>query len=118
MKIKQLALVFASVLALSAAQTFATEHESEHQSGGHESGKHKSGHEMKADADGDGKVSYDEYKGSREKGHERQFKKMDTNGDGYIDASEKQAQKDNMKAKRDKRKQKRKSHPETTENPS
>ncbi len=114
MKIKQLALVFASVLALSAAQTFATEHES----GGHESGKHQSGHEMKADADGDGKVSYDEYKVSREKGHERQFKKMDTNGDGYIDASEKQAQKDNMKAKRDKRKQKRKSHPETTYNPS
>ena len=57
-------------------------------------------------ADGDGKVSYEEYKASKEKGHERQFKKMDSNGDGYIDAAEKQAQKDKMKAMRDKRKQK------------
>jgi EF hand len=60
---------------------------------------------MKLDADGDGKVSYDEYKASKEKGHERQFKKMDSNGDGYIDADEKQAQKDKMKAMREKRKQ-------------
>ncbi len=61
---------------------------------------------MKLDADGDGKVSYEEYKGSKEKAHARQFKKMDTNGDGYIDASEKQAQKDKMRAMREKRKQK------------
>jgi hypothetical protein len=61
---------------------------------------------MKLDVDGDGKVSYDEYKGSKEKAHERQFKKMDSNGDGYIDAAEKQAQKDKMKAMRQKRKQK------------
>jgi EF hand len=61
---------------------------------------------MKLDADGDGKVSYEEYKNSKEKGHERQFKKMDSNGDGYIDAAEKQAQKDKMKAMREKRKQK------------
>jgi hypothetical protein len=61
---------------------------------------------MKLDADGDGKVSYDEYKASKEKGHERQLKKMDSNGDGYIDAAEKQAQKDKMRAMREKRKQK------------
>ena len=61
---------------------------------------------MKLDADDDGQVSYEEYKASKEKGHERQFKKMDSNGDGFIDASEKQAQKDKMRAMREKRKQK------------
>ncbi len=61
---------------------------------------------MKLDADGDGKISYEEYRASKDKAHERQFKKMDTNGDGYIDASEKQAQKDKMRAMREKRKQK------------
>ena len=61
---------------------------------------------MKLDNDADGKVSFDEYRASKEKGHERQFKKMDSNGDGYIDAAEKKAQKDKMRAMRDKRKQK------------
>lgn len=59
----------------------------------------------KADTDGDGKVSYEEYRASKEKAHERQFKKIDTNGDGYIDAAEKQAQKDKMRKMREKRKQ-------------
>jgi len=59
----------------------------------------------KADTDGDGKVSYEEYKASKEKNMERQFKKMDNNGDGYIDADEKQAQKDKMRKMREKRKQ-------------
>lgn len=61
---------------------------------------------MKLDANGDGKVSYDEYRASKEKAHERQFKKMDSNGDGFIDADEKQVQKDKMRAMREKRKQK------------
>jgi EF hand len=61
---------------------------------------------MKLDADGDGKVSYEEYRASKEKAHERQFKKMDSNGDGFIDANEKQAQKDKMRSMREKRKQK------------
>ena len=61
---------------------------------------------MKLDTDGDGKVSYEEYRASKEKSHERQFKKMDSNGDGFIDASEKQAQKDKMRSMREKRKQK------------
>ena len=96
MKLKQLVLVFASLLAISANIAFATDHE----------GEHKSGHEMKTDTDGDGKMSYEEYRASKEKKSERQFKKMDTNGDGYIDAAEKQALKDKMRAMRDKRKQK------------
>ena len=61
---------------------------------------------IKPDADGDGKVSYSEYLASKEKSHERQFKKMDTNGNGFIDAAEKQTQKDKMQAMREKRKQK------------
>ena len=61
---------------------------------------------MKLDSDGDGKVSYTEYRASKEAAHERQFKKMDNNGDGFIDATEKQAQKDKMVAMRGKRKQK------------
>lgn len=61
---------------------------------------------MKLDADGDGRVSYEEYRLSKDQGHQRQFKKMDSNGDGFIDASEKQAQKDKMHAMREKRKQK------------
>lgn len=61
---------------------------------------------MKLDADVDGKVSYDEYRASKEATHARQFKKMDSNGDGFIDAAEKQAQKDKMLAMREKRKQK------------
>lgn len=59
----------------------------------------------KADTDGDGKISYEEYRASKEKAHERQFKKMDSNGDGYIDADEKQALKDKMRKMREKRKQ-------------
>jgi hypothetical protein len=61
---------------------------------------------MKLDADGDGKVSYSEYRASKEKAHERQFKKMDSNGDGFIDAAEKKAQKDKMQGMREKRKEK------------
>ena len=61
---------------------------------------------VKADTDSDGKISYEEYRASKEKAHERQFKKMDSNGDGYIDAAEKQALKDKMRAMREKRKEK------------
>ncbi len=59
----------------------------------------------KLDADGDGKLTYNEYLASKEKAYERQFKKMDSNGDGFIDVAEKQAQKDKMQAMREKRKQ-------------
>jgi Ca2+-binding EF-hand superfamily protein len=60
---------------------------------------------VNTDTNGDGKVSYDEYRASKEKKIERQFKRMDTNGDGFIDADEKQAQKDKMHEMREKRKQ-------------
>lgn len=59
--------------------------------------------EDKMKLDADGRVSYEEYRASKEKVHERQFKKMDTDGDGYIDAAEKQAQKDKMRTMREKR---------------
>ncbi len=64
----------------------------------------KSERKVQADANGDNKISYDEYRASKEKAQERQFKKMDSNGDGFIDAAEKQAQKDKMLAMREKRK--------------
>ncbi len=58
---------------------------------------------MNADTNKDGKISYDEYRASREKQMERQFKRMDTNSDGFIDESEKQAAKDKMREMREKR---------------
>jgi Ca2+-binding EF-hand superfamily protein len=63
-------------------------------------------HKMNADTNKDGKISYDEYRASKEKQMERQFKRMDTNGDGFIDESEKQAAKDKMRDMREKRKAK------------
>ncbi len=60
---------------------------------------------MTLNADSDGQVSYEEYRASKEKTHERQFQKMDSNGDGYIDAAEKKVQKDKMRTMREKRKQ-------------
>jgi uncharacterized low-complexity protein len=50
-------------------------------------GKDKHGM-SKMDADGDGKVSKDEFM----KGHEAKFDQLDKNGDGVIDASERGAQ--------------------------
>lgn len=98
MKLNKLAILFAGLLALSTTQVFAN-HDG---MGEHNASEHKA----HADADGDGKISYEEYRASKEKKSERQFKKMDTNSDGFIDASEKQAQKDKMRAMREKRKQK------------
>ncbi len=48
-------------------------------------------HEMKADANNDGKVSFDEFKAAREQRMEEHFKRRDTNADGYIDETEKKA---------------------------
>ena len=45
------------------------------------------------DADGDGKVTKDEFM----KGHEAMFDKIDTNGDGVIDAGERAAHMEKMK---------------------
>src|SRR3972149_5567054 len=59
---------------------------------------------VNADTNKDGKISYDEYRASKEKQMERHFKRMDTNGDGFVDESEKQAAKDKMREMREKRK--------------
>lgn len=90
MKLHQIAVIFASLVFLSVSQVFAED-----------SAPKKSG--IAVDADGDGKVSYEEYRASKEKQTERQFKRMDVNGDGFIDADEKQMQKDKMRAMREKR---------------
>jgi len=102
MKFKLLAAIFSTLFALSATPAFA-----EHDGSGE--------HAAKVDTNNDGKVSYDEYRASKEKRTERQFKRMDTNSDGFIDEAEKQAAKDKMHALREKRKQKSQ---EKTENPS
>lgn len=60
-------------------------------------------HEMKADTNQDGVVSFDEFKAMHEKRLQAQFKRMDTNGDGVIDQAEKQAVHDKMREMRQKR---------------
>jgi hypothetical protein len=89
-KLHQIAVIFASLVFLSVSQVFAEDNVPK-----------KPG--IAVDADSDGKVSYEEYRASKEKQTERQFKRMDVNGDGFIDATEKQMQKDKMRAMREKR---------------
>jgi hemerythrin len=80
-------LLLSSVLAFGTVAAYANHHE----------GAESEVKEMKADINNDGKVSYEEFKTAREKYMEQHFKRMDTNGDGFIDAAEKQAAKENMK---------------------
>lgn len=84
-------VLLSSVLAFGTAGVQAEQH------GKHESEKH----EMKADVNNDGKVSYDEFKAAREKHMEEHFKRRDSNGDGFIDEAER-------KAAREKRHERRK----------
>jgi len=102
MKFKLLAAIFSTLFVFNVTPAFA-EHDS--------SGEHKT----KVDTNNDGKISYDEYRASKEQRTERQFKRMDANGDGFIDVSEKQVAKDKMRALREKRKQ---NLQEKTEKPS
>jgi len=44
----------------------------------------------KADTNADGKISYDEFKAAHEKRIQAQFKRLDKNGDGFIDQAEKE----------------------------
>ncbi|MDP8568156.1 EF-hand domain-containing protein [Methylophilus aquaticus] len=45
---------------------------------------------LKADADGDGKLSFEEFKAARVRLIEQQFEHLDTNHDGFVDAEERQ----------------------------
>lgn len=64
----------------------------------HHKGAETEKHEMKADTNNDGKVSYEEFRGARMKHMEEHFKRRDVNGDGFIDAAEKKAARDRHKA--------------------
>jgi hypothetical protein len=61
----------------------------------------------RADANHDGKVSYDEFKAAREQHLQEHFKKMDANGDGFIDKTEAQAAREAMREKMKTRMEKR-----------
>ncbi len=64
----------------------------------HHAGSETEKHEMKADVNNDGKVSFDEFKNARLKHMEEHFKRRDVNGDGFIDAEEKKAAREKRKA--------------------
>jgi len=55
-------------------------------------------HEMKADVNGDGKVSLEEFKNARLRHMEEHFKRRDINNDGFIDPAEKKAAREKRKA--------------------
>lgn len=55
-------------------------------------------HAAKADTDGDGKVSFEEYKAARLKNIEQQFNNLDVNHDGYIDDMERSLALQKLKA--------------------
>lgn len=48
-------------------------------------------HELKADTNGDGVITHDEFKAQNDKMAEEHFKRMDTNGDNKIDQIEREA---------------------------
>lgn len=64
----------------------------------HHKGADTEKHDMKADANNDGKVSYEEFKDARLKHMEEHFKRRDANSDGFIDADEKKAAREKHKA--------------------
>lgn len=65
----------------------------------HEGAKHDhSKWEMKADANKDGKISFEEYKAARDQQMEERFKRKDTNNDGFIDEAERNAAKEKWRA--------------------
>ena len=87
---KLLSYLLLSVFAFGAVAVYADQHK------GDETEKH----EMKADVNNDGKVSYEEFKDARMKHMDEHFKRRDTNGDGFIDAEERKAARTHKKEKR------------------
>ncbi len=65
----------------------------------HHEGGETEKHEMNADVNNDGKVSYEEFKAAREQYMEQHFKRRDLNGDGFIDQDEKKAAREQWKEK-------------------
>lgn len=93
---KLLSYLLLSVFGFGAMAAYADNHK----------GSETEQHEMKADVNNDGKVSYEEFKNLRMKHMDAHFKRRDTNGDGFIDAEEKKAARANKKAKRHDKKKK------------
>ncbi len=88
-------LLLSSVLMFGTVNSFAKHHK------GGESEKH----EMEADANKDGKVSFEEFKAARVKRMEEHFNRRDANGDGFIDAEERKAAKERHKTHNNEKKQ-------------
>jgi Ca2+-binding EF-hand superfamily protein len=88
---KQLILstLLSSALLIAAISAYANHHEGAEQE--------SEQYEMKADANGDGKVSYDEFKAAREKHMQEHFNRRDTNSDGFIDEAERKTAKEGWK---------------------
>lgn len=85
------ALLFSTVIAFGAFGSVAAYAD-------HHNERETEKHEMKADANKDGKVSYEEFKAARMKHMEEHFKRRDLNSDGFIDADEKKAAREKHKA--------------------
>jgi Ca2+-binding EF-hand superfamily protein len=60
-----------------------------------------------ADTNHDGKISFDEFKAAHEKRMQEQFKRMDANGDGFIDKAEMEKGRDQMRERMKQRMEKR-----------
>lgn len=83
---KQISLIALVALIITSANVYADMHETESDV-------------MKADANNDGRVSFDEYKAAHEERMLTRFKRRDVNGDGFIDLAEKQVAKEKKQAK-------------------
>lgn len=78
---RKLTIALVAISALTAGLAFADDAQ--------KSDRHM--HELKADTNGDGVITHDEFKAQNDKMAEEHFKRMDTNGDGKIDPAEKKA---------------------------
>ncbi|MCB5206831.1 EF-hand domain-containing protein [Methylovorus mays] len=56
-------------------------------------------HHMRADTNGDGRISLQEFRESEFKPSEKVFKRMDSNKDGFIDPAEKASAKEKFRAR-------------------